>query len=384
MRFRTRLHVNLEYLRENYQQILKLTNNKRVLFMAKADAYGHGAISLISYAHKELGIREFGLATLGEAKRIRDELPDLACDLFVFSDVHLEYQALYDFYLYRRVFPVISNERDLNFLLNRSEFKNFPLCIKFNTGMNRLGFTMDQVELVVNSLKNHGRTNVKHLMSHLGNSSVDINKDRSAVEQIDNFQKIKKYFQDSKIEIEASSIANSGAIEQSIGLDETHVRPGLIMYGPSSMNIDDRAVSRWRGKNISKLETYVINSFHVKKNERVGYGGNLIPEDGIVALLAIGYGDGFSTKNYKPELAYNGLIGNVVGRVNMDMCLVFFSEEKNSIRKLEKDLQAGASFNLWDHDPKNILDLSDRVNSIPYELFCQLTSRVPRVYGTSI
>ena len=137
MKFRSRLIVNLHHLAENVASIKKLAPKSQILFMVKADSYGHGVIPVTSFAYNDLGITEFGCATLAEAVRLREELSDLAFEVYVFSDIQLDAESA-EIYLKRRILPVIASMEDLDFLLHIPEFKNFPLCLKFNTGMNRL------------------------------------------------------------------------------------------------------------------------------------------------------------------------------------------------------------------------------------------------------
>ncbi len=375
MRYRTRLYIDLNLLKENFQLLKELCPDNQVLFMIKANAYGHGMVPIVRYSVQELGINEFGVATLGEARRLRDELSDLEFEIYVFSDIHLEFQSSFEYYLSRRFVPVISNMADLDFVLSCEGFQYFPICLKFNTGMNRLGFSSAQQQEVIDKLKKTDRTSIFHLMTHLGMASDIIEKQSPCDLQDQCFQEIKNNFLDQGIAIERSSISNSGAIEQKFGLNETHIRPGLILYGPSALHRDVRDRSNWKGKTISRLETYVINSFPVKAGERVGYGGTPAPSSGVIALIALGYGDGFSGRNKAPSIYLDGVEGMILGRINMDMGQVFFPGRDASFVK------AGQSLVIWGHDPKEILNLADQTDTIPYEHFCHMTSRVPRVYS---
>lgn len=374
MRYKTRLYVDLSLLGENFQKLKDLCPHNEVLFMVKANAYGHGMVPIVRYAVTVLGIKEFGCATLGEARELRDELNDLQFEIYVFSDIHLEFQSCAEFYLNRRLIPVISNMADFDFILSREDFKNFPLCLKVDSGMHRLGFREHQIPEVISKLKKANRSRVFHLMSHLAQSTAVIDANSHSALQYKNFLSMKKMLLDANIVVERSSIANSGAIEQQFALAETHIRPGLIMYGPTSLNKECRNISKWTGRTISRLETYVIESFNVKKGDAVGYGGAVIPEDGVVALIALGYGDGFSCRNKHPWIKHKGEWGQVLGRFNMDMAQIYFPKKDKSF------VAHGGPFVIWGHDPQDILHYADQTDSIPYEHFCQLTVRVPRLY----
>ncbi|MFZ8932650.1 MAG: alanine racemase [Bacteriovoracaceae bacterium] len=377
MRFRTRLYVNLDILSNNYQRLKQLVPGSETLFMVKADGYGHGMVPLVNFSHNELGIKEFGVATMGEAKSLREELPGQKFEIYVFSDIQFQIESSKELLLNQRILPVISNYRDLEYVLNEKEFKYLPLILKFNTGMNRLGLSSSKLEDIINLIKSKGRKSIYHLMTHFSSASLSVQNNQNQ-RQVSAFHHIKSEFEKSGLNIERSSMANSGAIEQNFALDETHIRPGLMLYGPKSLIPKLREESHWDGQIVSRLETYIISIFEVKKGDPIGYGATVCPYDGVVAIIALGYGDGFSTRFQGAEIEYRGHIGKVFGRVNMDMTQVLFKPDAL------KDLKVGEKFEIWNHSQNKILNFSDQTKTIPYELFCQLTSRVPRVYGLEL
>lgn len=376
MKFRSRMVVNLESFAYNVKQIRKISPKVEILYMVKADGYGHGMIPMARYAITELNIREFGCATIGEALKLREELNELEFDIYVFSDIQLELLENADIYLKRRIIPVISNVSELDYILHTPEFKHFPICLKFNTGMNRLGLSPNDAPLIVSKLKQHGRTSVHHLLSHYANAGADMQKHKINLEQRQKFTEIKKFFVDNGIKLERTSQGNSGSIEQEIGLPETtqdtHVRPGLMMYGPSSLN--EGVSGHFKGKLISKLETYILRTFEVKKGDVVGYNSTPCPSDGLIAILAIGYGDGFFNRYSGAHLYHKGFEGYIIGRVSMDMTHVFFPiEAKDQIRAHE-------IFTIWGQEEGDLDRFCQELKIIPYEVFCAILPRVPRVY----
>lgn len=376
MKFRSRLVVNLHHLAHNVGEIKKIAPDSQILFMVKADGYGHGMIPVARYAITELGIREFGCATISEALKLREELNELEFDIYVFSDIQLELLENADIYLKRRIIPVISNVSELDYILHTAEFKHFPICLKFNTGMNRLGLDPNETPLIVNKLKQHGRSSVHHLISHYANASFPMETNERNVFQRTRFTEIKKFFQDSGIILERTSQSNSGATEQKTGLakGDTHIRPGLMMYGPTSLPAEHAKLSHFRGKVVSRLETYILRTFDVKAGDPIGYGSTPCPHDGVVAVLAIGYGDGFSTRYGGAHLYHKGFEGVITGRVNMDMIQVLFPVEARG------HIKAHEIFTIWGENEGDLLKFSEETKTIPYEVFCSLLPRVPRVY----
>ncbi len=378
MKFRSRLIVNLNNLKHNYEQIKKLAPNSNVLFMVKADGYGHGMIPVARFACAELKIKEFGCATIQEALSLREELNDLAFDIYVFSDIQLELHENADIYLKKRIIPVISNVSELEYILHTPEFRNFPICLKYNTGMNRLGLNIAEIDKVINLLKANNRNSIHHLISHFANASFSMKKDEHNLNQIKKFEEIKKQFTDAGIKLERTSQSNSGSIEQKNGLvNDTHIRPGLMMYGPSSLNDNIQGEGFFEGKLVSKLETYILRTFEVTKGTPVGYNSTPCPEDGVIAILAIGYGDGFSNRYSGVKLYHNGFEGFLIGRVSMDMAHVFFPKEARG------HIKPHEVFTIWGEGGAEIRQFSKETKTIPYELFCSLLPRIPRVYRLS-
>ena len=375
MKFRSRLVINLHYLDYNYSIVKKIAPDSEVIFMVKADGYGHGMIPIARYAVVELGIKELGCATIAEAIKLREELSDLEFEIYVFSDTQLELLENADIYTKRRIIPVISDISELEYILHSPEFKNFPICLKFNTGMNRLGLDPQDSPKIVGMLKRHNRRSVHHLISHYANASHPMNTDERNLFQSSRFSEIKKHFTDSEIILERTSQSNSGAIEQKVGLDgDTHIRPGLMMYGPTSLLSEYADRGHFEGKIISRLETYIIRTFNVKSGTPIGYGSTICPYDGVVAILAIGYGDGFSTRYSGAHLYHKGFEGVITGRVNMDMIQVLFPVEARD------HVLAHEVFTIWGEQDGDLLRFSNETKTIPYELFCSLLPRVPRVY----
>jgi alanine racemase len=375
MRFRSRHFVDLSILKENYNKLKKICPNNEVIFMVKADAYGHGLIPIVRYSVTELGIREFGCATLGEALQLRDELYDLEFEIYVFSDVQIELKECAEIYLNRRIIPVISNRDDFDYILGHSDFDRFPLCLKFNTGMNRLGLSLDECDELIKAIKLKSRKSIHHLFTHFSSSSLSMKKNKRNLSQIEKFSALKEKFKSEGIKIDNSSISNSGAIEQKVGLEETHVRPGIMLYGPSTLIPKYSQLSCWDGKIISRLETYIIRSFEVTKGQPIGYGATPCPDDGVVAIIALGYGDGFSTRYTGAHLTHNGKVGLVAGRVNMDMAQVFFKKDE------VPELNVGDTFTVWGHDSEEFQELTMETKTLSYETFIQLTNRVPKIYS---
>ena len=374
MKFRSRLKVDLKKIKHNCAEIRKISGNKEILFMVKADAYGHGMIPVARFLYEEASVREFGCATLFEASELREQLADLNFDIFVFSDVHLEEENALEHYLKKRLIPVISDLDFLEKILSSPESRHLPISLKFNTGMNRLGIAEEYTISAIKLLKKFQRTEVHHLFTHFANASKAFHLDEQCLNQYDRFLKIKKIFLDAGIHVQNFSCANSGALTQKIGLDEcTHVRPGLSMFGLSSLD-EEVNCEDYHGQVVSELQTHILKVFPVKKGMTVGYNSTPVLEDGVIAILGIGYGDGFFNRYSGATVTHKGHRGFIFGRVSMDMTHVFFP---NSAKN---DIKAFDCVSLWGQSEGDFLNFSKECKIIPYEIFCALLPRVPRHY----
>ncbi len=365
MRPRSSLDVSLDYFSSNLDLVKKLCPNNEIMFMVKANAYGHGMCKMTEYAYYQNQIRSFGVASLGEALKIRKTYNEYNFDLYVFSDLSLI--DSFDKYIDYKILPVISHMDDLDFFLKKTELKNCPLVLKFNTGMNRLGLHYNDCELVAQKISSYKRS-VFHLMTHFSDSYLP-KKEKTKL-QYERFKEIKSLFKGKGISLEHTSVANSGAIENGVGLAETMVRPGLMVYGPQSTM---SGANKWNGKIISELKIEILDIKELKKGDAVGYGSTPLDSDGTVLILGGGYGDGLF--NYYQKLNLDSVYGSgkIVGRINMDMIQFL-------IPKIQGKIKRGDLLSLWSKEQSSIEHICEHTKMIPYEIFCALSERIPRKY----
>jgi alanine racemase len=370
MRFSSELVVDLTLLQENFQKLKKLARNNQIIFMVKANAYGHGLIDIVKFSSKNLGVKFFGCASLGEALEIKREASDPSMEIFVFSDLALETHL--ESYRNSNIFPVLSSLSQLKLVIESGV--EIPIVLKINTGMNRLGINDRDYNIAIDYLKQNEVKSIKHLMTHFSNSFFKIKEGDKTHRQYSKFLEFKKLLSNSKISLESSSVSNSGAIEQKFGLDETHIRPGLMLYGARSVGSLKNDEIMWDGKIISSLNTKVISIEAVNKGTPIGYGGHTCHADGIIAFLPLGYGDGILTYYSGANIYHNGAIGKIIGRVNMDITAVHFSKEDAN------KIKVGDKVEFWNHTQNSVVEFATQTNSIPYQMFTSITSRVPRRY----
>lgn len=335
--------------------------------MVKANAYGHGLLPLSKFLSHEIGIKQIGVASLGEAMAIIKDEPSLPSKLYVFSDTEIHDSEYSKFYLSHDVTPVLHQLVDVERVVSDSNFRRVPLVIKLNTGMNRLGIDKDEWEKLVTILKKNGRSEIEHLMTHFSCADMRLKEGDRTHRQYEMFQEAKSYLSASGIQIKSTSVANSGAIGQRFGIQESFVRPGIMMYTGNEQG----------GHNISKLRAKIIKTYPVKKGTPVGYGNHVAGDDGVVVVLPLGYGDGVLTYASGTKLVVNGAPCQLFARVNMDLMFLFFRTADFP------QLKRGDTVELWNHDPKVIVDIADQMKTISYQLLCAVSSRIPRIYSVT-
>jgi alanine racemase len=365
MRHSSQLEISLPLLAENIKVIEGLAGKAQILPMVKANAYGHGLLPITKFLAHELKIKQIGVASLGEAISIMKDEPSLPSRLYVFSDTEIHHSEYSDFYLNHDVLPVLHQMSDVERVVKDEKFKRLPLVIKLNTGMNRLGIEKSEWESLVQLLKAHGRFEIEHLLTHFACADMRLKEGDRTHRQYEMFKEAKEFFAVSGIAVKTTSVANSGAITQQFGIEESFVRPGIMMYGGSEKG----------GHVISKLQSKIIKVFPVKKGTPVGYGNHVAGDDGIVAILPLGYGDGVLTYASGTRLTVKGAPCQLFARVNMDLTFLFFRTSDFP------NLKVGEAVDLWNNDPKVIVDIADQMKTISYQLFCAVSSRVPRTYS---
>lgn len=367
MRHSSYLEVNLDLLGQNYRRIQSLAPKAEVLPMVKANAYGNGLVPVSEFLVRDCGVKTLGCASLGEALHLLEESPDLKVKLIVFSDTEIHNEKLRRAYLDFNIVPVLHQKSDLELVLKNPDFAQMPLTLKLNTGMNRLGLTQEELQEYLPQLKKRG---ISHLMTHFARASDTLKPGDKTHKQYDEFKKMQNFLKDSGVEIKETSLANSGAIEQGFAVEETYVRPGLMLYGPPS--VVDPII--WNGHQCSRLVTKVLSTYQVKKGTPIGYGVNVADKDCFIAIIPMGYGDGMVSYGSGTRLTLNGQHGKIFGRINMDMAFLQFDPSAEKFIKNEDVVE------LWNHDNKVIADIATQNKTIPYQLMCGISGRIPRIY----
>ena len=349
----SRVIIDIKALEHNFSRIKELVHNSKIMAIIKADAYGHG---IVRVAKTLRDADAFGVACLEEAEQLRIasittpiillEGPYKPNDLSLIIKLNLE--------------VVIHNEYQLE-LLEKSKIDGaIKVWLKIDTGMHRLGFSVDKTEEMLRRLmlcRNINSTPI--LMSHL--ATANEKNHALTYQQLDTFREISKI-----VNIE-KTIANSAAV---INFPDVHfdwVRPGLMLYGVSPLI---NSCGHDHGlKSVMTLESEIISIQYLSKGEPVGYGATWrCPENMPVGIIAAGYGDGFPrhAKSGTPILV-NNIRCPLIGRASMDMLTIDLRNQSNA--------KIGDRVVLWGGSLP-IEEIATHAETIPYELLCGVHKRL--------
>lgn len=351
----TRVHINATALLHNVERVRQCAPGKKIIAMVKANAYGCGLSSVIPVL--EGHVDAFGVACLEEALAIRALGSRADCVLFqgVFSAEELQYVAS------QRLQCVIHETQQLQWLLSTPLNSKIKIWVKINTGMQRLGFSPDELTDIMSALLECPWVDGEiGLMTHL--ACADEPGKVSNQQQLQSFNNLS--LPNTKI---TRSIANSAAI---LALPETHadvVRPGIMLYGISPF-------AKQTGMELGLIPVMrlmsAVSAIHVyPPNAPIGYGSTWQSDKPArIGVVAIGYGDGYP-RHISPDTPtwVKGGFAPIVGRVSMDMLTIDLTDCP--------EVKIGDEVELWGtHVPVEVIAKS--AGTIAYELICQTSSRV--------
>lgn len=353
--------LSTDNLLHNLATIKKLANKSKIIAMVKANAYGHGLRSVALRLQKKADF--LGVAAIDEALQLRQVGINIPIVLIegVFEPEELIVAAKQNFVV------VFHNALQLTWLKNISFNIEKPIhaWLKIDTGMGRLGFHIQEAHNIYNDLINNPNiAKPLGVMSHFA-CADEYNHNLNNI-QITNFNDfINKLNLNNNLLYR--SFCNSAAVFNFTRQHYEVVRPGLALYGASP--ILGKTAFDLALKPVMTLESSIIAVKILPKNSCVGYGAEFVcPEDLKVAIIAVGYGDGYPriTKPNMPILV-NGKRCNIVGRVSMDMAAVDLTNCQ--------DANIGDSVVLWG-DNLPIEEVAKYTNNSVYDLLTGVQNRV--------
>lgn len=358
----TVLEVNLDALVHNFNFYKsKVASNVKLISMVKANGYGAGATEIAkTLQYHRCGYLAVAIASEGVA--LRNEGVNMP--IIILNSETYGFEELFHYNLE----PEVYNFRILKAFIKEAESRgvtNYPIHIKLDTGMHRLGFVRDDIPELIDILRKQKSLYVVSTFSHLAASESWVFDDFTE-KQIEIFEELSLQIENKLKYSISRHILNSAGIERFPDKQFNMVRLGIGLYGVSASGVKGL-------RNVCTLKTTILQIKTLKENDTVGYGlKEKLDHDAQIATIRIGYADGLSRQfgNRKGRVLINGEFAPIVGDVCMDLCMVdvtnINAKEGDSVIVFGEDL--------------SVIDLAKSIGTIPYEILTSVSPRVKRVY----
>lgn len=359
----TVLEVNLGALVENlnyYRSFMK--PETKLVCMIKADAYGAGSVE-IAKTLQDHRVDYLAVAVADEGATLRRN--GITANIMIMNPEMTAFKTMFDYDLE----PEVYSFRLLDALIKAAEkegITDYPVHIKIDTGMHRLGFDpLHDMDALINRLKHQSAVIPRSVFSHFVGSDSDSFDDFSA-HQFELFDKASKQLQAAFKHKILRHIDNSAGIEHFPNRQLDMCRLGLGLYGIDSRNNEII-------HTVSTLKTTILQLRRVPAGDTVGYSRKgTIDHDSVIAAIPIGYADGLNRHlgNRRGYCLVNGKRAGYVGNICMDVAMI----DVTGI-----DCKEGDTVEIFgEHLPVTVL--SDILDTIPYEVLTCISNRVKRVY----
>lgn len=358
----TILEVDLDAVIHNFKHFKSLLKPEtKIICMVKAFGYGVGSYELAKTL-QERGADYLAVALADEGAELRRE--GISMPILVMNPEEHAFNTLFEY----RLEPEIYNQNMLDSIIRETERRgilHYPVHIKLDTGMNRLGFEKEDIPLIIEKLSIQQGIVVKSVFSHLaGSDSPSL--DEYTTRQIRLFEEETVTIQKSLSYPLMRHILNSAGIERFPEGQFDMVRLGIGLYGISS--VDKTAL--WP---VAALKTRILQIRTVSQGETIGYNRNgTVNRDSRIACLPIGYADGLDRRlgNGRFSVLVNGQKCPIIGNICMDICMIDITdiqaEEGDEVTIFGKEIP--------------VEELASILGTIPYEILTSISPRVKRIY----
>ncbi|MEM1286802.1 MAG: alanine racemase [Pseudomonadota bacterium] len=355
-----RLTIDLGALAANYKTLANLAAPGACGAAVKADAYGLG-IDRVAPALWDAGCREYFVALPEEAFHLRELLPDAT----IYCLGGLTPGGAQD-YRSNRIVPVLNTMDEVDAWARSG--KGAASAIHVDTGMNRLGLSLEEAQALVEDRDRLTATNCQLVMTHL--ACADTPEHPLNAHQVELFEQVKKLFPNTR-----ASFANSAGTLLGQPYKSDLSRPGIALYGGASAPVDPNPI-----RPVVTLEARIMQVRRAHAGETVGYGAaETLKADARLAILGAGYADGFhrlsGSSDGRPggSVKLNGASAPLVGRVSMDLMAADISAP------VFDEVQAGDLATLI-NEAWTVDNAAAAMETIGYEVLTSLGRRYQRVY----
>ncbi len=367
-KLRTSAYIDLDAIEENYRSIGALVEpGVTLLPVIKADAYGHGA-ARVALRLQSIGAGYLAVASIDEAIELRKS--GVSCPILVLSGV-MPWEDVRIF-VENDVTPTVVSFESLERAAAHQGPKPLKIHVKVDTGMGRLGFSPGDLGMLLERLGRMGHIHVEGLMSHFASSEL---RDDYGAGQVEAFRRVLESFRASGLRPRFVHMANSAAICDYPEAHFTMVRPGIMLYGSHP---DKSLRGKVRLKPVMRWTSSVGYVRTVPAQSSLSYGRTYVTErETRVAYVPIGYADGFPRSlSNRGTVLIKGRRCRIMGTVCMEWVLADVTGVADVGPGEEVVIMGTSGVERITAD-----EIADQVGTIPYEILCGVSRRVPRLYG---
>lgn len=360
----TVLEINLDHITHNFNFYRsQIDVSTKMMVMLKAFGYGNGSYEIAKQL-QHLKVDYLGVAFADEGVRLRKS--GIQTPIVVMNPEKSAFSSMVHYRLQPEIFS-LSELKSFAECLHLSDLKNYPIHLKLNTGMNRLGFVEKDFDDLIDFLHQHNEVKVASIFSHLATSDMPEMKEFTE-KQLLQFDHWSKKIIASLGYQPILHILNTSGIYNYSEYQYDMVRLGIGLYGVANSDEESKKLL-----NVSKLKSIVLQINEVDKGAAVGYGRTFIAEKATkTATIPIGYADGIrrSYGNGIGKVHIKGKNYPIIGSICMDMLMIDIGNDA---------IYEGDEVELFGENI-SIQEIAQRWNTIPYEVMTSIAQRVKRIF----
>lgn len=365
----TRALVDLDAVAANFSYLRERAAGAGVLCVVKADAYGHGAVAVARRLERE-GASMLGVAILEEGEELRRW--GVRCGILLLGGAE---EPQLPRVVELGLIPAVISQQSWDALARLATRlgRSLRCHLKVDTGMTRLGIPWQQFPAFAEGLSPGGPVEIEGLFTHLATSddpSVSYTRD-----QLERFRACREALARRGFGRPLLHVASSAGLLTRAETDVELVRPGVALYGLNPWGtLRDPMLTP-----SLTLVSRVIRAESAPMGTAVGYGCTFIaPRDSRFATIPIGYEDGIPRQLGDGwEIWVGGRLAPLVGRVSMDLVVADVTDSADAVRAGDEAVIVGGGGSSGAH---SVEEMARRLRTIPYEVTCGISARVPRVF----
>lgn len=360
----TVLEINLNAISHNYNFFKsKLAPSTKMMVMVKAFGYGNGGFEIAKLLehHK---VDYLGVAFADEGISLKSA--GISVPIMVLNPETTSFSAIIQHHLEPEIYSIKGLKAFLK-IAEQKKLKHFPIHIKIDTGMHRLGFEEENIQELSQILKGNESVQVKSILSHMATSD-DMKHDAFSKSQIALFDKLSSQLQKELNYNSIRHILNTSGITNYPEAQYDMVRLGIGLYGISNDSDEQKEL-----ETVGTLKSIISQIRTISAGESVGYGRRFIAErETKVATIPIGYADGIR-RSWGQGVGYvviENKQAKIIGSICMDMLMVDVTDI---------DCKEGNAVLIFGENP-TVSFMAKQLNTIPYEILTSISQRVKRVF----